>query len=180
MSNIPVARRYARALMDVAGDKADQVLEELESVTVFLEGQPDILAAISSPALTRVQRTSLVGALLKAIPTLSPTSVNLLKLLTDRNRFPSVPAIARQLRELVDARLGRLRGQVTSATPLAQEQVAAITRSLEAMTKKKVLLEPRVDKSLLGGVVAQVGAKVYDGSLKSQLKAMSQVLSRHG
>jgi F-type H+-transporting ATPase subunit delta len=178
MSNIPVARRYARALLDLAGTKADEMLEQMEALSGFLEGQPEIASAVSSPALSRAQRSSLVSALAKAIPALSPTVVNLLKLLTDRNRFDSVAAITRQFRDLVDARLGRVRGQVSSATKLGADQVAAITASLETMTKHQVLLETKIDKALLGGVVAQVGSKLYDGSLRSQLKAMGQRLSQ--
>lgn len=178
MSNIPVARRYARALLDLAGSRADAVLDEMETLSSFLDAQPEILAALSSPALSRVQRTALVTALIKAIPALSPTVANLLRLLTDRNRLDSVSAISRQFRDLVDVRLGRVRGHVVSATTLSAAQVAAITASLEAMTKQKVLLDARVDQGLLGGVVAQVGSTVYDGSLKSQLIAMGQQLSR--
>ncbi len=178
MSNIPVARRYARALLDLAGTKADAILDEMETLSSFLDGQPEILAALSSPALSRVQRTSLVTALTKAIPALSTTVVNLLRLLTDRNRLDAVTAISRQFRDLVDVRLGRVRGHLVSATKLSAEQVAAITTSLEAMTKQKVLLDTREDKALLGGVVAQVGSTVYDGSLKSQLIDMGQKLSQ--
>jgi F-type H+-transporting ATPase subunit delta len=46
------------------------------------------------------------------------------------------------------------------------------------MSQKHVMLDTKVDTSLLGGVVAQVGSKVYDGSLKSQLRDMGQLLSR--
>ena len=165
-------------MLDVAGSKAEAVLEELEALSGFLEGQPELFSAVSSPALTRAQRTGLVVALAKAIPGLSQGVVNLLRLLTDRNRFGSVPSITLQFRDLVDARLGRVRGRVTSATELGADQVAAITRSLESMSQKHVMLDTKVDKSLLGGVVAQVGSKVYDGSLKSQLRDMGQLLSR--
>ena len=178
MSNIPVARRYARALLDIAQGKADGVLEELEALTTFLKGQPELMATLSSPVVSRSQRSAIVAALVKAIPGLSATVINLLKLLTDRNRFASLPAISRQFRDLVDAKVGRIRGQVTSAVALSKEQLAQITTSLEALTQSKVMLEAKLDKGLLGGVVAQVGSKVYDGSLRSQLRTMAQELGR--
>ncbi len=178
MSNIPVARRYARALLDAAGSNADSVLEQLEQLSAFFDGQKELFTAMASPALTRMQRTALTDAVIHAIPGMQPTVINLLKLMTDRNRFSTLPFITRQFRDLVDARLGRMRGQVTSATKLGEGQVAAIKSSLEAMTKKTVLLDLKVDPTLIGGVVAQVGSKQYDGSLRNQLHEMAQSLSR--
>jgi F-type H+-transporting ATPase subunit delta len=178
MSNIPVARRYARALLDVAGAQAEVVLQQLEAVSGLFVALPDLLAALSSPALTRAQRHALVDAVVKAVPGLHPGLVNTFKLLTDRTRFDSVPLIVRQYRDLVDGRVGRLRGQVTSAVALKPEQVEAIASSLKTLTKKDVVLAQKLDPSLLGGVVAQVGSTVYDGSLKSQLQDLAQSLAR--
>jgi F-type H+-transporting ATPase subunit delta len=177
MSNIPVARRYARALLDAAGTNADVVLDQLEALTTYFEGNKPLFAAMSSPALTREQRTGLTASVIQAVPGLHQTVVNLLKLVTDRNRFGELHTITRQYRDLVDARLGRVRGQVTSATTLGKDQVEAIKQSLEKLTSKQVLLDLKVDKSLIGGVVAQVGSKQYDGSLKSQLHELGQRLS---
>lgn len=92
---------------------------------------------------------------------------NLLKLLVDRNRMEVLPQLTRGYRDLVDARIGRVRGKVTSAVGLTAGQLAAVCGSLESLTQRRVLLESTVDASLLGGVVAQVGSRTYDGSLKT-------------
>jgi F-type H+-transporting ATPase subunit delta len=180
MSNIPVARRYARALLDAASstNSAELVLEQLEALTGFFDANKDLAAAMASPALSKAQRQALTDAVVKAVPGLHPTVVNVLKLLTDRNRFDVVSFITRQYRDLVDVRLNRVRGQLTSATKLGEAQVAEIRASLEKLTGRTVLLEAKVDPSLLGGVVAQVGSKQYDGSLRSQLRDLGLALTR--
>jgi len=178
MSNIPVARRYARALLDAAGAQADTALDQLESLSAYFAAEPELFAAMSSPALARAQRMALTEAVIVSVPGLLPIVVNLLKLMTDRNRFDVLPFLTRQYRDLVDLRVGRVRGVITSARALDDAQVRGIKLSLEAMTQRSVVLEASVDASLLGGVVAQVGSKVYDGSLKAQLKDLSQTLSR--
>lgn len=178
MSNVPVARRYARALLDAAGANADQVLEQLETLTGFFEKNAEIFAVLSSPALAKSQRMSVAQAVITSAPGLHPTLANLLKLLTDRSRFSALPFIARQFRDLVDARMGRVRGKVLSAAKLGDEQVAAIKKSLESLTQRSVVLETSVDASLLGGVVAQVGSQTYDGSLKSQLMELGRKLQQ--
>lgn len=177
MSNVPVARRYARALLDAAGAEADQVLSQLEALTAFLDGQPALFASLSSPTLTRTQRMKLVDAIITSAPGMAKVVSNLMKLLTDRSRFGSLPFIARQYRDLVDARMGRVRGKVTSATKLADAQVKALEKQLEALTQRNVVLETAIDPSLIGGVVATVGSKQYDGSLKAQLVALGRQLT---
>lgn len=176
MQNVSVARRYARALLDASGAQADQVLSQLEELVRYFNSSPEVLSALSNPALTRAQRTAMTEGVIKAADGLHKTLANTLRLLTDRNRFSSLPALALQFRELVDLSMGRVRGTVTSATLLGDAQLTAIKAQLETLTQRKVLLETKLDPSLLGGVVASVGSRTYDGSLKSQLQDMGRQL----
>jgi F-type H+-transporting ATPase subunit delta len=178
MSNVPVARRYARALLDAAGPDADKGLEQLESITSYFDGHPEFFTTISSPALTKSQRLSLIESIISNAPGILPIVANLMRLLNDRNRFDALPFIARQFRDMVDSRMGRVRGSVTSAAKLGDTQVAALKKQLEQLTQRSVVLETRVDPALLGGVVAQVGSHMYDGSLRSQLAELGRILAR--
>ncbi|MEW5742184.1 MAG: ATP synthase F1 subunit delta [Myxococcota bacterium] len=178
MSNIPVARRYARALLDAAGAQAEAVLTQLEGVVAFLDANKELFAVLSSPALARSQRMGVLDAVLKSSPGLHPMVANLMKLLTDRHRFASLPFVARQFRDLVDVRVGRVRGKVTSAVKLTDAQAEAMKKTIEKLTQRTVLLETKVDPTLIGGAVAQVGSFVFDGSLRAQLAEMSRALSR--
>ena len=136
MSNVPVARRYARALLDAAGPDADTVLQQLENITSYFDAQPAFFTTISSPALSLSQRKTLVDAVINNAPGIHPMVANLLKLLTDRNRFGSLPFIARQFRDMVDSRMGRVRGSVTSApssaTPKSPPSRSSSSRSRSA------------------------------------------------
>ena len=80
--------------------------------------------------------------------------------------------------ELADVELGRVRARVTSAVPLDDASVAAIAEKLAASTQKKVLVERVVDPAILGGVVAQVGSLVYDGSVRTQLEDLRKTLKQ--
>ena len=77
--------------------------------------------------------------------------------------------IARAYRDLADAHTGRVRARVTSAEPLTAAAADRVRRALEERTGKKVIVETAVDPSLIGGVVAQVGDLVLDGSVRTQL-----------
>lgn len=177
MSNVPVARRYARALLDTAGAAADQILEQLEATMQFFDAHPELFAMLSNPTLARAQRLGLVENFIANAQGIQPLMANLLKLLNDRDRFGALPAIARQFRDMVDTRMGRVRGRVTSAAKLGDAQIEALKKQLEALTQRSVVLEAKVDSGLLGGVVAQVGSHQYDGSLRSQLAALGRTLS---
>lgn len=178
MQNVSVARRYARALLDATGPQADAVLVQLEALVAFFETHDEAWVAVSSPAIPRPQRLLAIEVLMKAIGEVHVTLVNLLKLLTDRNRFEVLPVLARQYRDFVDVSVGRMRGKVTSAVSLPASQLGAIKESLETMSQRQVVLEAKVDPSILGGVVAQVGSRTFDGSLRRQLQELGQQLGR--
>ncbi len=175
MVNVSIARRYARALLDASGPAADQVLAELQQFVLTLDSSPELNDVISNPAYTRAQRQAVLEGLLTAKP-LNLALANTLRLLNDRNRLGQVGDIVRVYRELVDVRMGRVRGKVTSATVLDAGQLKSLEDSLQKLTQRDVLLEAKVDKRLLGGLTAQVGSVVYDGSLRNQLEQLAREL----
>jgi F-type H+-transporting ATPase subunit delta len=175
MVNVSIARRYARALLESAGAAADDVLAQLQKLVLLVQSSNELTDVVNNPAYTRSQRQAVVESLLKMAEA-NPSLSNLVKLLNDRNRLNQLADVARVYRDLVDVRMGRVRGRVTSAIELEAKQVKALEKSLEKLTQRDVLLETKVDKALLGGVTAQVGSVVYDGSLRSQLEELAREL----
>jgi F-type H+-transporting ATPase subunit delta len=108
----------------------------------------------------------------------APHTRNLVYLLLDGERLASLEAISREVDAMIEARAGRMLAEVTSARPLDHAQLSQITAALEQASGKKVSVTKREDPGLLGGVVAKLGDTVYDGSLRTQLRAMRDELTK--
>jgi len=81
---------------------------------------------------------------------------------------------------MVDEKVGRVRAMVTSAKPLSEEELRRVREVLSQATKRSILLEARADPQIVGGLIAQVGAKEFDGSLRTQLERMKRELKSGG
>ena len=174
-----IARRYAKALFSLAVEKGrvEAWNDALFALGKAVEASADLRDVLSNPAYDREARRAIVAKLAEAMK-LEAEPANLLYLLGDRNRLDALAAIVGAFRELADLELGRLRAKVTSAVPLADLEVSAIAEKLSASTKKQVIVERAVDPAILGGVVAQVGSLVYDGSLRTQLEDLRTSLKQ--
>jgi F-type H+-transporting ATPase subunit delta len=69
-----------------------------------------------------------------------------------------------------------VRAQLATAVELPADRVAALKDGLAQATGREVQIETRVDPSLVGGAVAQIGSTVYDGSVITQLQKLKQTL----
>lgn len=67
-------------------------------------------------------------------------------------------------------------GQIYTAVPLSEVEVQKIQESLSAKLNKKLKLTNEIDTSIVGGVKVQIGDKLYDSSVKSQLDRISESL----
>ena len=178
MSSGSVARRYAKAIVDI-GD-AQQILtvlgSDIEKIAQLFASSAELAVSMSNPAFPRSDRRKILAAVLERVQTHAITR-NVMNLLLDKDRIGELAAIARELRALIQARSGKLTAEIISFAPLAADQLAAITASLEKLTGKRLDVTKREDASLLGGVVAKVGDVVYDGSLKTQLRTLRDQLA---
>ena len=78
----------------------------------------------------------------------------------------------------LDSHCGIERAEVTTAIPLDDEDKRKLEAHLGGMVSKKVVLEPEVDSSVVGGFIARIGGKLLDGSTRSKLEALKRELIR--
>jgi F-type H+-transporting ATPase subunit delta len=174
-----VARRYAKALFPLAaeGHQADAVTEELGRVERLLQGDATLREAIARPWVKASDQRALVLAVADSLR-LSPLTRSFLTLLAQRRRLPLLGAVLAAYRQLTDEAAGRLRARVRSAAPLSNAERTAVRERLGRRLGKAVLLETEVDPALLGGFVAEVGGLVLDASLKGQLVALRERITK--
>ena len=101
---------------------------------------------------------------------------NFLGLLIEKNRLDLLDKVVSTYEGLLDERLGVVKARVTSALELDSKQRADVAARLQTLTGKKIRMEVSVDASLIGGLVAQVGGTIYDGSIRQQLQTFKNSL----
>ena len=174
-----VARRYARALFDLALEAgiADRVEEDLQGFVGGLDTAPEVWRTLTNPAFSKPERRKLLDGLIALLGP-QPVTSNFLRLLIDNGRIDHLPAIMRELRNFNDAEQGRIRAVVRSAVSLDPAEIEQLEGLLERVSEKTVLLDHEVDPDLIGGMVTQVGGLVFDGSLRTQMQRIRERLVR--
>lgn len=177
MSSGSLARRYARALLGLGLEEKnlEQLGKEVGSLAAAVTESAELAETLSNPAFPRSDREKILLAVLDKLKA-RKTTINFTRLLLDRERVGALPDISRELDAMIDEHAGRVRAVVTSAKPLTSAQLSRLVKALEQLSGKKILVETREDSALLGGVIAQVGDQVYDGSLRTQLRQMRSAL----
>jgi len=174
-----LARRYARAVIELGTEhkNLDQIGAELRSLARAMHESAELVSSLTNPAIRRADRRRVIDAVLQRIG-VTPHTKNLIYMLLDGERLASLPAISREVDAMIQARSGRIAAEVTSARPLDAAELGQITAALEQLSGKRVTVTKREDPSLLGGVVAKLGDRVYDGSLRTQLRNLRDELNK--
>ena len=177
MSNRASAARYARALLDVVVKEADpeQVEQDLVAFAGVLDQHPDLGRALTNPAVPVSGKRGIVESLVGRLAP-SPPVRKLLLMLAERDRLTLVPDVVAVYRERLMEHRQIVRAEVTTAVPLSSGSIAQLEQRLAAVTGRRVTMTTRVDPSLIGGAVAQVGSTVYDGSIATQLDKVRERL----
>jgi F-type H+-transporting ATPase subunit delta len=176
-----LAARYAAALFDLADEakQLDSVAGDLRAIRGLIAESADLRRLVRSPVLTRADQAKAMAAVLE-----KAGSSDLVR------RFVGLVAENRRLFALTDmieaflADLARRRGEVTasvtSALPLNDAQVAALTDALRKAVGGKVAIETHTDASLIGGLIVKVGSRMVDSSIKSKLQRLTLVMKGVG
>jgi F-type H+-transporting ATPase subunit delta len=163
---------YASALFSVARTEGNlaEVEDELFRFARTLESNDELRTTLTDAALPVSRRQQIVEDLLGGKA--NPVTVALASMVVGAGRSRDLVAIIDELVRLSASEANRELAEVRSAVPLTDEQRSRLAEALGQATGKTIELKVVVDPSVLGGLVAQVGDTVIDGSVRSRLEQL--------
>ena len=172
-----LAGRYATALFGLARDEKqiDAVTRSLEALEAAVAESPDFRALVGSPLISRAEAAKAIRALTPALG-VDPITAKFLGVLADNGRLGELKAMIKAFRRLAAQDRGESTAEVTSARPLADDQIAKLKANLAARLGRDVAIEAKVDPEILGGLVVRLGSQMIDSSIRTKLNTLANAM----
>jgi len=178
MARAVSTKRHAQAVFQIALEKEEieKWQADLEAIADALKN-PELVALLENPKLRFSEKERILQNIFTGI---SPTAMNLVYFLVAKNRLRILEDLVVEYRRLVNAYYGRETAEVVAAVPLSNEEKERIEKRLATITGKEVVLSLKVDPNIMGGLVAKVGDKLIDGSVRTSLQDLRRGLIEAG
>ena len=165
------ADRYSLALYELADESnlLRQVEENSSAFLTLISNNKDFNNLIKDPT---INQDILINVVKKISETFKIEILfkNFLSFLIAKRRFFYLEKILNRFNEICSEKRGELKAEIKSAKELNQEEISKITDELSSNFKSKIKLNYSHDKSLIGGLVVQVGSTMIDTSIKNKLQ----------
>ena len=167
---------YADALFAVARAEGNlrEVEDELFRFARVLEGSDELRSTLTDPHIPSAKRIQIVEDLLGGKA--QPSTIGLVSMVVGNGRARELPTIVDSLVSLRAASRESAVARVRSAIALSDEQTGRLAESLSRATGKTVEVKVVVDPTVQGGIVAEIGDTVIDGSVRRRLEQLRAAL----
>lgn len=169
-------REYATALYQLSWEEnqVEEIREGLALACQAMGDAPEYVKLLQNPALPKAQRLELLDeAFRDAVP---GYVLNFLKILCEKSALGILDGCQNAFLALYYEERNILPVTATSAQPLSEAQRAGLKEKLEKATGKTVLLNERVDETLLGGMKVEYAGKELDGSVAGRMERLRRIL----
>ncbi|MCL2019850.1 MAG: ATP synthase F1 subunit delta [Oscillospiraceae bacterium] len=153
----------------------EAVLSELADINNALADAPELAKLCLAPSISDEDKLSVIKSVFGGKT--SPYVFNFICVLARKKRMGLFGAIYRDFRRKYYDKFGIMPVTVTGAFALTADQRARLVSKMEAVTGKKVFLNEKIDKNIIGGVVVDYGGSRIDGSVKNRLYSLKKEIA---
>ena len=172
-----VSKTYGEALYELAVAKKEtkQLLEEIRSVNVILDQNPDLDKLMKHPGIPKQEKSEILEKIFKG--RISEDLMGFFQVVVEKERYTDIPAIFADFTDRVKEAEGIGVAYVTTAVALDDKQKDEVLQRLLATTSYRSMeMQYAVDETLIGGMTIRVGDRVVDSSIRSRLEALTKQL----
>ena len=181
MANSVYARRYAQAIFRMAQES--QEMNRWQSdlrKTASMCRDEALFARLEDREVSFEDKERLLSERLGEI---GPLALKLVSMLVTKGRLAMIEDISDEYQRLLDNYRG-VEGvevaEVVTAIPLDDEDRLKIGKRITDIVGRPVVVKPKVDPGVIGGIIIRVGDKLIDGSIRSKLVALRKGLGGDG
>jgi F-type H+-transporting ATPase subunit delta len=177
MSEIKVASRYAKSLIDLAIEKnaLEEIKNDMELFIKTCKASTELQAVLKNPIISLDKKINILKQLFGG--KVNPVTSSFFDIMVNKGRSKILYGTAKEFINQYNIHKGIIKAVVESATELSADAEKQIIATVEKATGKKVILEKRVDANLIGGFVLTVGDKQFDASILKNLKGLRKDFS---
>jgi F-type H+-transporting ATPase subunit delta len=174
MSELTVAARYAKALIDLAQEQksVEAMKNDMELFHHTLRVNPELKAVLANPIVSHSKKIKILDEVFGK--KVSNVSLAFFKLMVNKSRGEILYTTSQEYISMYDIKNHIIHANVVSATTLSVANKKAMVDDIQAATGGTVKLDAKVDPSLIGGFVLTVGDRQVDTSLANDLKKLKK------
>ena len=170
------AKVYGESLYALAKEEgvSEIILKQLGQVVALFDENPDYLEILSSPALTKEEKNDLIDKAFS--PFVCENVASFIKLFCERGRIDDFSLCYEYYEKLYNNSKRLIVAEVTTAVAMTEAEKKKLKSALTKRYGVNVELNCLVDKSILGGMIIKTEDSVTDGSLKTKIRDIKDVI----
>lgn len=178
MSEIQVASRYAKSLIDLAIEQnaLEPVKNDIEQFVQVCMENTQLQAVLKNPIISPSKKVSILEQLFTG--KFSAVVLAFFKIVTTKGRSEILFATAKEFLNEYNTRKNIVKAYVVSAAPLSAENRQEVLEVVKNSTHGEVVLDEKVNAELIGGFILTVGDKQYDASIANKLNNLKKEFAK--
>jgi len=167
---------YGESLYELAKDESLAALigEQLRTLQLAFQREPDFIRLLSSPNLTKAERCQILDDSFRG--KVHVYVLSFLKILTEKGYMRHFSDCCDAFTGHYNADNGILSVTAVSATPLTAAQSEKLTKKLSQLTGKEIQLKNRIDPAILGGMRLDYDGRRLDDTVSHRLDTIRDLL----
>lgn len=169
-----LGKRYAKSLLDLATElnKLDEVVRDMETIKATTEASRELRTFLKSPIVEHKKKVGIINAVFEG--QLNELTQRFIALMAKHGREGDMPVIAEGFLDLYQEQQGIEKAVVTTAHPLSEAQLKALSEKLHNTLGKQIVMEQKVDEHMIGGLKLRVANKEYNGGIDTKLRELKK------
>lgn len=174
MSEIRVASRYAKSLIDLAQEKGllEEVHADMQLFAKTVKENRQFKLFLSNPIINHDKKKNVLQSVFTG--KINELTLRFFVLITEKSREQILEFIATEFIRQYNQLKGIEKAQVTTAVPLSEPARAELKQKVVQLTGKTIELEEKVDPAIIGGFILRVGDKQVDDSIRTNLRNLKK------
>jgi F-type H+-transporting ATPase subunit delta len=180
MADLRVASRYVKSLLGLAVEQGvlEEVHQDMQLFTKVCEENRAFGLMLKSPVIRHDKKKDILGKIFAG--KVNKLTMTIFHIITSKNREPLLPAIAKEFHNAYNVFKNIGKASVVTVTPIDAKERAAFQQIVKKLSdRKEVELTEKIDPSLIGGFILNVGDKQIDASINSKIKALRMKFSQN-
>ena len=173
-----ISQRYALALYDLSKEK-NQTEEFITNMTAFIKifnSNKDLKNFVKNPTYS-VENQKIVFDKILSLMNFNKLVKNFFQILIIKKIIFYLNKIIEEFLKLISLKRGEVTGNLISPKEIDENSILEIQREISTNIKRSIKLKSKIDKSLIGGIIIQIGSLMIDASIKNKLQKYKKLMS---